>query len=204
MSRKVVIIGAGGHAKVVADIVLCCGDEVVGFLDDDSSKLGKKVYKNYEVLGVLHDYVRYEDCEFVIAVGDNYTRERIKNKMSVNWYTAIHPSAVVADTVKIGVGTVVMAGAIINSDAVIGNHCIINTGVTVDHDNVVEDYVHISPGAHLAGNVKVGEHSWVCIGASVINDVTICRDVIVGAGATVVKDISESGTYVSTPARRIK
>ena len=157
MSRKVVIIGAGGHAKVIADIVSSRGDKVVGFLDDDTSKLGKKIYKDLEVLGTTQDFTKYGDCEFVIAVGDNHAREQIAKTMSVKWYTAIHPGAVVADTVKVGAGTVVMAGAVINSDSVVGQHCIINTGATIDHDNVLADFVHVSPGAHLAGIVKVGK-----------------------------------------------
>lgn len=204
MSRKVVIIGAGGHAKVIADIVFCRGDRVVGFLDDDASKLGKKIYKDLEVLGTTRDYTKYGDCEFIIAVGDNHARGQIAETMSVKWYTAIHPCAVVADTVKIGVGTVVMAGAVINSDSVIGRHCIVNTGATIDHDNALADFVHVSPGAHLAGTVKVGKYTWICIGATVINNISITDDVTLGAGAVTTKDLSEPGVYVGAPARRVR
>ena len=204
MSKDVIIIGAGGHAKVIADIILCSGDNLVGFLDDGSSKQGQAVYKDYKVIGRIEDYSKFENCDFVIAIGDNKTRAKIAKELKVNWYTAIHPSAIIADTVKIGVGTVVMAGVVVNVDTIIGEHCIINTAVTVDHDNVVGDFVHISPGAHLAGTVSVGNYSWIGIGAVVINNIDISKNIIVGANSTVLKNISEAGTYVGTPIRKVK
>jgi len=203
MPKDVVIIFAGGHAKVIADIILFSGDNIVGFLDDDESKQGRIIYKDYKVIGKIEDCSKFKDCGFVIAVGDNKTRAKIAVELDVDWYTAIHPSAVIADTVKIGVGTVIMAGAIINVDTIIGEHCIINTAATVDHDNIIGDYVHVSPGAHLAGTVSVGKCSWIGIGSSVVNDIYIREGVIVGAGATVVKDLKSLGVYVGTPARKL-
>ena len=134
MAKKVIIIGAGGHAKVIADIVFCAGDELVGFLDDDDDKQGSLVFKEYKVLGKVSDAEKYKDCYFVVAIGVNHMRAKIAGSLNVKYYTAIHPRATIADTVKIGVGSVVMAGTVINVDTVIGEHCIINTGVTVDHD----------------------------------------------------------------------
>ena len=205
MPKNVVIIGAGGHAKVIADIVLCSGDNLIGFLDDDDSKQGLEIFKTYKVIGKIADMEKYREYYFVVAVGNNYTRaEIVKNLAGFKLYTAIHPSAVVADTVRVGEGAVIMAGVVVNVDAVIGKHCIINTAVTVDHDNEIGDFVHISPGAHLAGGVSVGDYSWVCTGAVVINNVRIGKDVVLGASATALKDIGAPGIYVGTPVRKIK
>jgi len=202
MAKDVIIMGAGGHAKVVADIVLRSGDNLVGFLDDNDAKQGAVVYKDYRVIGKISDSVDYTDKYFIVAVGDNKTRASTVNNNDLMWYTAIHPNAVVADTTKIGDGTVVMAGAVINPDTVIGRHCIINTSCSIDHDNKLGDFVHVSPGAHLAGTVYVGDYSWICTGASVINNITVASNVTIGAGATVLEDITESGVYVGTPAER--
>ncbi len=202
MAKDVIIMGAGGHAKVVADIVLRSGDNLIGFLDDNDEKQGTVVYKDYRVIGKICDSADYTDKHFIVAVGDNKTRVSIVNNNDLMWYTAIHPNAVIADTVKIGKGTVVMAGAVVNPDTVIGKHCIINTSCSIDHDNKLGNFVHVSPGAHLAGTVNVGDYSWICTGASVINNITVASDVTIGAGATVLADITESGVYVGTPAER--
>ena len=201
MPKNVVIIGAGGHAKVIADIVLLSGDNLVGFLDDDERKQGLTIFKQYKVIGKISDSEKYQDSYFIIAIGDNARRAEISESLKVKYYTAIHPKAIIADTVKIGEGTVVMAGAVINPSTKIGKHCIVNTSCSIDHDNTLEDYVHISPGAHLAGTVYIEEYTWICAGATVSNNVSISSDIIVGAGATVLKNLSTAGTYVGTPAR---
>ena len=103
----------------------------------------------------------------------------------------------------LGAGTVVMAGAVINCCTKIGKGCIINTGSTIDHDNLIEDYVHISPGAHLAGTVNVGRGTWLGIGSIVSNNINITGDCKIGAGTVVVMDITELGTYVGVPSRRL-
>lgn len=202
-AEKVVIIGAGGHGKVVADIVCSCGDTVVGFLD--GGKVKDTTVLGFPVLGDENDYTKYPDCKFVIAIGNAKIRERIVNQMpDAKWYTAIHPSAVISKLqTSIGEGTVIMANAVINPGASIGNHAIINTASVVEHDNIIEDFVHISVGAKLAGTVKVCRGAWIGIGATVINCVEICEDSYVGAGAVVIDDIKEPGTYVGVPARKI-
>lgn len=203
MSESVIIIGASGHGKVIADIVIKSGDKVVGFLDDGIEK--GTVISGIEVLGSVPDYVKWKDCSFVIGIGNPYTRERIHDKMSVKWYTAVHPTAVISSLdVEIGDGTVVMANAVINSNAKIGKHCIINTAAVVEHDNVLADYVHISPNVTLAGNVKIGKNTHIGIGSQVIQGITIASDVTIGAGATVVRNIEEKGTYVGIPTKKIK
>lgn len=201
--KQVIIIGASGHGKVVADIVQKSGDRVLGFLDDNLNLGG--VFIGFPILGIVNDYRNY-DAEFVIAIGNAKIREEIYgNLSSVSWYTAIHPTAVISDIdVKIGIGTVVMANAIINSGSIIGKHCIINSGAIVEHDNQIADFVHISVGAKLAGTVSIGKGTWIGIGASVSNNINICETCMIGAGAVVVKDIKKAGTYIGVPAERIK
>lgn len=204
MKKTVVIIGASGHGKVVADIVNKSGDQVLGFLDDNPEL--SKSFIGLPVLGRVEDYEKYKNVLFVVAIGDANIREKIVETLKdVNWYTAIHPAAVVStlDT-KIGEGTVIMANAVVNPGAEVGNHCIINTCAIVEHDNKLADFVHISVGAKLAGSVTVGKGTWIGIGASISNNITICAECMIGAGAVVVKDIVEMGTYVGVPVKKIK
>lgn len=204
MSEQVIVIGAGGHGKVIADIVCSCGDTVLGFLDD-SPKPPESIC-GIPVLGGTKDYVNYPDAKFVIAIGNGAVRRKVAQRLSgVSWYTAIHPTATVSPMgTAIGEGTVIMAGAVVNPCAVIGRHCIINTKASVDHDNKIGDYTHISVGATLAGTVTVGETVWVGAGAVVSNNVSVCDECMIGAGAVVVRSIEEPGTYVGVPARKIK
>lgn len=203
MSESVIIIGASGHGKVIADIVIKSGDKVVGFLDDNIEK--GTLVSGIEVLGSVPDYVKWKNCKFVIGIGDPYIREKIHDRMPVNWYTAIHPTAVISSLdVEIGEGTVVMANAVINSGAKIGKHCIINTAAVVEHDNILEDYVHISPNVTLAGIVHVGKSTHIGVGACVKQLINIESDCIIGAGAVVVSNIKEKGTYVGIPTKKIK
>lgn len=202
--KDVIIIGAGGHAKVIAEIVLKSGDNVVGFLDDNNDLQNKAIYLNKKVIGTTKDINKYNDYYFVIGIGNNTIRKKINENNNLKLYTAIHPSAIIAQDVEIGEGTVIMPGVVINPGTKIGKNCIINTSSSLDHDNLIEDYVHISPGAHLAGTVKVGESSWICTGVTIINNITIGENNIIGAGATVIEDIAENNhTYVGVPVRKI-
>lgn len=203
MSEKVVIIGASGHGKVVADIIQRSGDSVLGFLDDNK-ELPDEI-SGIPVLGSVKTYLNYPQAKFVVAIGNAEIRETISKEVNINsWYTAIHPNAVISELdTHIDEGTVVMANAVINPGAYIGKHCIINTGAIVEHDNTIEDYVHVSVGAKLAGNVHVGRKTWVGIGATVKNNVSVCEDCMIGAGAVVIKDIVEKGTYIGVPAKMI-
>ena len=202
--REVIIIGAGGHAKVIADIVQNCGDVVVGFLDDHPNMQGQ-LY-GIPILGTVSEYEKYINAEFVIGIGNATIRRKIAERMmGVKWYTAVHPSAVISPTdVSIGEGTVVMANAVVNVGTKIGAHCIINTAAVLDHDNCIGDFSHISVGAKLAGTVSIGEETWVGIGAVISNNIDVCGGCMIGAGATVVRSIKHKGTYVGVPARIIK
>lgn len=204
MSERVIVIGAGGHGKVVADIVLKSGDTLLGFLDDNET-LPSDI-AGIPVLGKIGEYVKFFDAAFVIAVGNSAAREKISQQLNgVRWYTAIHPCAVVsAIDVQLGMGSVVMANAVINPSARIGKHCIINTAAVVEHDDRIGDFAHVSVGAKLGGTVSIGGHTWVGIGATVSNNVSVIGHCMLGAGAVVIQDIKESGTYVGVPARKIK
>lgn len=193
--KEVVILGAGGHAHVIADIVSANGDKVLAYLDDNK--------KLQDRSGDISDYINYKDALFVIGIGSATVRERLATDLHVNWYTAIHPSAVISNSSLIGDGTVVMPNAVINARAKIGVHCIVNTGTVIEHDNEIADFAHVSVGAKLGGMVVVGKKTWIGIGATIKNNVSICANCMIGAGAVVVHDILESGTYAGIPAKRL-
>lgn len=200
MYNRLVIVGAGGHGKVIADIAVQNGYQDISFVDDNA--VGECM--GFPIIGKSCDLKSLNDgkTDFVIAVGDNATRKKMAESHDVNWVTLIHPSAQIGANVSIEHGTVVMAGAVVNACASIGQHCIINTCSVVEHDNVLDDYVHISPNASLGGTVHIGECTHIGIGATVINNINICSNCRIGAGAVVVKDITESSTYIGIPAKK--
>lgn len=199
--RKLAIIGASGHGKVVADIARKNGYSEIVFLDDDESihECG-----GYSVIGKSSEAGTI-DAGVIVGIGNAGVRKQIQESIpDEKLVTLIHPDAVIAEDVAIGEGTVVMAGAVINPGARIGKGCIINTCSSVDHDCVVGDYVHISVGAHVAGTVNIGSHTWIGAGVTVINNVNISGGCMIGAGAVVIRDICESGTYAGAPAKRMR
>lgn len=198
MSESVIIIGAGGHGKVIADLVLAAGDHILGFLDDDLSKTS---YRNIPVLGPISSASCYCNASFIIAIGDNHTRAELASNMKLRWYTAIHPSAVISPSAKIGAGSMILANATVNADSVIGDHCIINTASVVEHENRIGNFVHLSSRVVLGGCVQVDSYCHIGIGVCVRNCIHICSDCVIGAGAAVVSDISAPGTYIGVPAK---
>lgn len=204
MNKKLVIIGAGGHGKVIANIAKLNGYKDIVFLDDNSEK---KECGLYPIVGTTQDIEKYSNDQFIVGIGNNKVRRKLTSFLLEKQYdvtTLIHPSAVIDETVQIGQGTVIMANAVINADTTIGHGCIINTASSVDHDCCIQDYVHICPGVHIAGTVHIGDNTWIGIGSSVINNIYIVNDCMLGAGCVVVKDLLESGTYIGVPARRLK
>ena len=198
--KKLVIIGASGHGKVIADIALNNQYDEIVFLDDD-----KRVTEcaGFAVKGTTENIEEYLSWDFIVAIGDALARQNVLKKLEniqCNIVSLIHPKAVVSRRVEIKMGTVVMA---INSDTKIGKGCIVNTGASVDHDGIIDDFVHISVGAHVAGNVHIGLKTWIGAGAIVLNNLSICDNCIVGAGAVVIKDLEEEGTYIGVPAKRL-
>lgn len=200
--KRLIIIGASGHGKVIADIALKNGYQQIAFLDDDEKR---KECAGFPVIGNISDIPKYKEWDFIVAIGNSYIREKIFNKLSeYNISTLIHPNAVISRRVTIGKGTVIMAGAVVNSDVSIGQGCIVNTCASVDHDCIIGDFSHISVGSHVAGTVAVGRNVWIGAGAVVSNNIDICNDCIVGAGAVVIQSLNLSGTYVGVPARILK
>lgn len=205
MNDSLIIIGASGHGKVVADIAMKMNKwKNIAFLDDNQSL---ETIMGIPVIGNSANAVDHkEHSDFFVAIGNNSTRERIQEGLlaqGTSIVSLVHPSAIIGTDVKVGIGTAIMAGVVINSSTVVGKGCIINSNSGLDHDNHIGDYVHISPRTHLAGTVKVGKGSWLGIGSVVSNNINICSRCKIGAGAVVVKDITESGTYVGVPVRRI-
>ncbi len=201
MDKKVIIIGAGGHGRVISDIILACGDEVAGFIDD---RADVKI-NGFKYLGSMSEIENYKDSLFIIGIGNNEIRRRIaKTYPHLNYYTAIHPSAVISRTASVGAGTCVMPNVTVNSMSEIGEHCIINSGAVVEHDCKVADFVHLSPRVAIGGIVSIGELSHIGIGTSVVSEINICEKVIVGAGGAVNRDIKEPGTYVGVPVHRLE
>lgn len=193
--NRLIIIGASGHGKVIADIAELSGYSEIVFFDDDASV---KNCGSYPVSTIPEEL---PDGDVIIAIGNPKVRRSFMEKYGGRHFPVlIHPDAVVAKSVKLGEGTVVMAGAVINAETVTGRGCIINTCSSADHDCRLGDYVHIAVGAHLCGTVAVGDFSWIGAGAVVSNNVSVCADCTVGAGAVVIKDIEESGTYAGVPA----
>lgn len=205
MNKKLIIIGASGHGKVVADIASKMKKwKNIVFLDDDESI---KTCMGLHVVGKTRSYYLYKDeAEFFVAIGNNTIRKKIQDKLiaeGVSLAKLVHPSAIIGIDVEVGIGTVVMAGVVVNSSTRIGKGCIINTSSSLDHDNYIDDYVHISPGVNIAGAVKVGKGSWLGIGSVVSNNVNICSGCKIGAGAVVLNNITEPGIYVGVPVRRV-
>ncbi len=205
MKDRLLIVGAGGHGKVAAEIALKMNKwKYIGFLDDNPEI---KSFMGMEIIGKITDAPKYiQNSSFFVGVGGNSAREAIQKKLESQGASIailIHHSAVIGEQVELGAGTVIMAGAVINCCTQIGKGCIVNTGATIDHDNLINDYVHISPGAHLAGTVSVGQGSWLGIGSIVSNNINITKGCKIGAGSVVVRNITEPGTYVGVPARRV-
>ena len=206
--RRLLVVGAGGHGKVVAD----CARRTecwtrIDFIDD-SVPAGTFV-GGTRVLGTTEqiESLAGDDTDLIVAFGDNAGRTALIDRLELHGtklVSIVHPEASVSDTVEIGSGTVVLARAAINADAVVGTGCIINTGAVVEHDCVLERGVHICPNASLAGGVTVGECAWVGIGSQVIQQLRIGAGSTVGAGATVIEDVADEDTVVGVPAHSTK
>jgi sugar O-acyltransferase (sialic acid O-acetyltransferase NeuD family) len=203
--KNVVIYGASGHGKVIADIVTKSGKTVLGFVDDNETLWDKPFCGCPVRKGSSHlfEYAKKEDFSVIIGIGDNHNRREIVKAMEslgASFGSAIHPSAQLGNDVNIGEGTVIMANSVINPGARVGRHCIVNTGVTIDHDCIIGDFVHLSPGAHLGGRVRVGNSSWIGLGASIINNIHIAEHTIIGAGSVVIRNVDAYTVVAGNPA----
>ena len=190
------LFGASGHAKVIMDILDASNIKIDALIDDNNEINELHGYK------VLHGIT--DASPVIVSIGSNAIRKSIVEKLSGKFGTAIHPSAIISPTAKVGEGTVVMQGSIIQSDSIIGRHCIINTKASIDHDCVIGDYAHISPGSILCGNINVGEGTWIGAGSIIIPGVKIGKWSIIGAGSVVVKDIPDGVIAYGNPCKVIR
>jgi sugar O-acyltransferase (sialic acid O-acetyltransferase NeuD family) len=205
--RRLAILGASGHGRVIADAALAAGWEAVAFYDD--AWPGVSASGPWQVVGRTAD-LRRDAAQLdgaVVGIGDNVTRlVKLRELLAGGalLVSVVHPDAVVSTRAEVGQGSVLLGGAVVNPFARLGRGCIVNSGASVDHDCELADGVHMSPGAHLGGGVRVGEASWIGIGASVIQGVSIGAGAIVGAGAAVVDDVADGVTVVGVPARPVR
>lgn len=202
--KRLAILGASGHGKVVADTAEVCGWQSVVFFDDAWPV--KERNGAWPVEGSTADLLtRLADFDAVlVAIGDNRIRLEklaILTAADARFARLLHPAATISRHAVIEDATVIFAGAVVNAFATVGIGCILNTGCSVDHDCVLEAGVHVSPGAHLAGGVRVGQASWIGIGACVRQSLCIGARVTVGAGAVVVTDVADGVTVTGVPAR---
>ena len=205
------IIGAGGFGREVAWIVERINSikptwNLKGFIDDNETLWGS-TEGEYHVFGGCEYLSALEDVYAVCAVGSSNVRKKIIEKLkdtSVKFATLVDPSVLYSNSVKIGEGAIVCAGTIITVDVNIGDHVIVNLDCTIGHDAVIDDFVTIYPSVNVSGNVLIGECSELGTGTQIIQGKKVISNTIIGAGAIVVKDCIESGTYVGSPAKKIK
>jgi len=206
-----IIVGAGGHGRVVLDTLRVSGKYTpVGFIDADPTLAGTRI-AGVRVLGAINALAKIRQQQKVkyaiVAIGDNHSRAsyaKIIRDHGFELITAIHPNAVISPTATIGPNCLISAGAIIGTDAKIAESCIVNTGAIVEHECVVEPAAHLCPGSLLAGRVHIGAGAFVGLGAKVIQCLNVGQSATVGAGAVVIRDVPDFATVVGVPARMIK
>lgn len=200
--KRLAVIGAGGHGRVVAESAAAAGWTTVFYDDHVTGPVD-----GWSVGGKTNDALAAQCDGAIVAIGNNRVRlEWIARLRAANvtLATIVHPSALVSRSAVVGAGTFVAPGAIVGTGAVLGAGCIINTAASVDHDCSLGDVVHLSPGVHLSGEVTIGTASWLGTGCSVRNKINIGRDVVVGVGGVVVRDVEDGQTVVGVPARPLE
>ena len=203
--RRLAIVGAGGHGRVIADAAQCAGWTGVEFYDDawpgTGGSTGAWAIRGdiRLLLERLHEY-----DGIIVGIGDNHLRAREQHRLQTAGAPlacVLHPAAVISRHAQLGAGSVVFARAVVNAGAQVGCGVILNTGCTVEHDCVLGDFVHVGPNAGLGCGVRIGRQSWIGLGANVNHLIRIGSDSTVGSGATVIRDVADSMIAVGTPAR---
>ncbi|NEW04730.1 acetyltransferase [Paenibacillus sp. SYP-B3998] len=206
--KKLILIGGGGHGKVVLDVMTAQGVYVLAGVGDD--RFSHTFLQHGVPHGPITDMIKlleYDEFSLLIAIGSNRSRHAVEQRIGVakaKYATLIHPKAVIGSGVTVGEGSVIMPGAIINCGAHIGRHCIINTGSIIEHENVIGDFVHLSPTAALGGDVAIEDGAHIGMGAKVIEGRRIGSWSTLGAGAVAITDIPQLCTAVGVPAKPIK
>lgn len=203
---SVLVVGAGGHGRVVASVAAAAGRRVLGFLDDDPTLTGRQI-DGFPVIGTSEDAERIvaaasDPVEAVVGIGDNRLRRSIAQRLRVPWATLIHPFSWVHSSAQLGPGTVVCAGTIVQPGAHVGAHVILNTSTGVEHDCVIGDYAHLAV-SHVAGAVVIEEGAFLGVGTKVIPQLRVGEWAIVGAGAVVIRDVRPGATVVGVPAKEL-
>jgi len=202
---KLAILGTGGHAKSIYDIVK--KNKLIFF--DKTKKNFKVSNRFFEVMGD-HKLIKNHKkkiSKVIVAIGNNEIRKKYFNFLKKNKFkpaTIVHPKSYSSFGVKIGEGSVVMQGSFINTDSVIGNNCIINSNASIDHDCLIKDHTHICPGVIIAGNVKIGKNCWIGLGAKIIENCVIEDNVFVAAGTLVTKNVKSNSFVKGVPAKYAK
>ena len=207
---RILILGAGGHGRVVLDIILQAAQhQVVGFLDNNPAMIGRRVdgIPVYGGVDKLSQFASELDVQgVIIAIGDNGTRQGLARQVEsarIELISAVHPSATVARNATIGRNVVIASGTVVCAHCQIGDSAILNTGCIIDHQTMIGEGCHICPGVRVAGRVKVESGSFVGIGATVVPNVTLGCECVVGAGAVVIEDVPPLATVVGVPARPV-
>lgn len=205
--KRLAIIGASGHGKVVAEIALSSSWDSVDFYDDAFPS--KETIDDFSISGDFRRLLEISESYdgFHVAIGDNRTRLNILHhlqNLDLPCPNIIAPSSVISQSASLGVGIAIMANVVINAKTSLGDGVILNTSCSVDHDCKISDGVHISPGAHLAGNVSVGFYSWIGISSSIIHGKIIGNNTIIGGGSVVISDIPNNVTAVGVPTKIIR
>lgn len=204
--KKIIIIGAGGHASVVIEIIesmIEAGNiiQIEGLLDD---KEDITEFMGYKILDKIENINLYNDknTEYIIAIGNNEIRKKIASTYkNLKYFTAIHPTSSISKTSIIKYGSVVMPRVVINANSKIGSHVIINTGAIIEHDNNIGSFSHISPGATLCGGVEIGEETHIGANSTIIQYKKVGSKSTIGAGATVINDIESDVVATGCPAK---
>lgn len=195
MNRGAVVVGTGGHARVVASLLAANSIDVLGFFDFENETPKPEIIDHSPLLGPLKDLEKYKSkiTQLYLAVGDNSKRRKLYERYrdSFKMPSLTHPSAVVERNVTVGEASQICMGALLASEAKIGCGCIINTGTSVDHESSVGDFVHLAPQVVVAGRTTIGEGTFVGMNASIAPNIRVGRDAVIGAGAIVLRDVPE-------------
>ena len=194
------IIGAGGHSKVIIDIIRELDNyNIVGIYDDNKTGY----FSGIKIIGKISEINNISDY-FIIGIGNDKIRKKIAEEYNqLKWATLIHPKTIISKTATIQEGTVICAGAIIQTEVIIGKHCIINTNCNIDHESTIGDYCSICPSSTICGQVKVGESSFIGANSTVIQTIEVGKECIIGAGTVVIRNIPNNSKAVGNPAKII-
>lgn len=204
MIERIVLLGGGGHGKVLISAARAKGFQCVGVLDDDPHLQGGELL-GVPILGPISMALEMTNVSFLTAIGNGKIRRTFAEHMpNLEWATVIHPSAWVDPAALIGAGSVICAGAVVQAEARIGRHCIVNTSASIDHDCLLGDYVHVAPGCRLGGGVQVEEGVFLGIGTCIIPGTRVGAWSQTGAGTTLVADIPSGVLAVGCPGRVIR